>query len=181
MQGFTVPLGARNPTGRTSAEVVAALRGRAELTVFDEMDEVGGMTLVVVDQAEEAFLNLVLAVNYDLRLFVNDVTDGLTAGQIEALTESDFAEASFLGYAPASLAGGGWTVADGDPAVGTYPKRSFTSTANQAAQTVYGYYVTRTADGALMWFEEFPDPVSVDSFGQFIRVTPRMTLADSED
>ena len=36
------------------------------------------MTLIVVDQAEEAFLDLILAVNYTLRLFKNDPAAGLT-------------------------------------------------------------------------------------------------------
>jgi len=174
-----VPLGERNPAGCTGSEVLAALRGRSVLTVFDEGEEVAGMTLVVVDRGEKAFLDLVLGVNYTLRLFVNDVTDGLTAGQVEALDEGDFTECTFLGYAPVTLAGGGWVAAEGDPGTAVYAKQTFASSATQPGQTVYGYYATRTSDGALMWFEEFAAPVTVDTNRQFIRVTPRLTLTDA--
>lgn len=139
------------------------------------------MTLVVVNQAEEHFLDLILGVNYTLRLFKNDVTNGLTAGQIEALTEASFTEATFTGYAAVALTGGSWTTTPGDPCVGTYAAQSFTSTADQAAQTLYGYYVTRTSDGKLEWFEEFTSPLQIEFDGEFIRVTPRMTLADTQD
>lgn len=139
------------------------------------------MTLVVVNQAEEHFLDLILGVNYTLRLFKNDVTNGLTAGQIEALTEASFTEATFTGYASVAMTGGSWTTTPGDPCTGTYAAQSFTSTADQTAQTLYGYYVTRTSGGALQWFEEFTSPLDIEFDGEFIRVTPRMTLADTQD
>ncbi|GAA1749379.1 hypothetical protein [Nonomuraea bangladeshensis] len=139
------------------------------------------MTLVVVNQGEEAFLDAILAVGYTLRLFKNDVTDGLTAGQVEALTEADFTEADFTGYASAALTGGGWTTSAGDPATGTYAAQNFISSADQTPQTLYGYYVTRTSDGALQWFEEFTTPLVIEFDGEFIRVTPRVTLADTQD
>lgn len=139
------------------------------------------MTLVLVDQGEEHFLSLILGVNYTLRLFQNDVTDGLTAAQVEALTEADFMEADFTGYSAAALTGGAWTIAAGAPCVGTYPTQAFTSSANQTQQTLYGYYVTRTSGGALEWFEEFAAPVVVEFNSELLRVTPRMTLADTGD
>lgn len=139
------------------------------------------MTLVIVDQGEEAMLDAILAVNYTLHLFKNDVTSGLSAGQIEALTESDFTEADFTGYSSVALTGGAWTVTPGDPCTGTYAAQSFASTADQTAQTLYGYYVTRTSDGALQWFEEFSSPLEIEFDGEFIRVTPRITLADTQD
>lgn len=139
------------------------------------------MTLVIVNQAEEHFLDLILSVNYTLHLFKNDVTNGLTAGQIEALTEADFTEADFTGYASVALTGGAWTTTPGDPCTGSYAAQSFTSSADQTAQTLYGYYVTRTSGGALEWFEEFTSPLEIEFDGEFIRVTPRMTLADTQD
>jgi len=139
------------------------------------------VTLVIVNQAEEHFLDLILSVNYTLHLFKNDVTNGLTAGQIEALTEADFTEADFTGYASVALTGGAWTTTPGDPCTGSYAAQSFTSSADQTAQTLYGYYVTRTSGGALEWFEEFTSPLEIEFDGEFIRVTPRMTLADTQD
>lgn len=139
------------------------------------------MTLTVVDQAEENFLDLVLAVGYTLHLYQNDVTDGLTTAQKDSLTEADFTEATFAGYAASTLTGGSWTTTAGNPATGSYAAQSFTSTADQTAQTLYGYYVTRTSDGALQWFEDFTIPLVIEFDGEFIRVTPRITLADEVD
>jgi hypothetical protein len=139
------------------------------------------MTLVVVNQGEEAFLDAILAVGYTLHLFQNDVTDGLTAGQIEALDESDFTAATFTGYSSKALTGGSWTTTPGDPCTGSYAQQTFVSSTDQTAQTLYGYYVTRTSDGALQWFEEFTSPLVIEFEGEAIRVTPRITLADTGD
>lgn len=139
------------------------------------------MTLVVVDQAEEHFLDLILAVNYTLRLFKNDVTSGLTATQIDALTEPSFTEADFDGYASAALTGGSWTTTAGNPGTGTYAAQTFTRASTGTAQTVYGYYVTRTSGGALEWFEYFTVPFVIEFINEFVTITPRITLSDTQD
>ena len=139
------------------------------------------MTLIVVDQAEKHFIDLVLAVGYTLRLYKNNVTAGLTQAQKDALTESSFTEATFTGYAARTLTGGSWTTGTGNPATGTYAQQSFASSADQSAQAIYGYYVTRTLDGKLEWFEPFTSPVTVQFNGDMILVTPAITLADTGD
>jgi hypothetical protein len=139
------------------------------------------MTLRVVDQGEQDQLDLILAVNYTLKLFKNDVTLGLTSAQIDALTESSFTEATFTGYSSKALTGGSWTTGAGNPATGSYAQQTFTSSANQTPQAVYGYYVVRTSGGRLQWFETFPGPVIFEFSGEFYRVTPRITLADTVD
>ncbi len=139
------------------------------------------MTLVVVNQAEEHFLDLILAVNYTLRLFKNDVTLGLTATQIDALTESSFTEADFAGYSAAALTGGSWTTTPGNPCTGVYAVQTFTRTSTGTAQTLYGYYLTRTSGGALEWFEEFTVPLVIEFINEFVKITPRITLQDTQD
>ncbi len=139
------------------------------------------MSLIVVNQGEEAMLDLILAVNYTLRLYKNNVTSGLTQAQKDALDETDFTEATFTGYSSKALTGGAWTTTPGDPATGTYAQQTFTSSANQTAQSIYGYYITRTSDGALMWFEAFPAPSTIEFNGDFIKVTPRFTGKDEVD
>lgn len=181
MQSLTIPTGDHNPTGRTAADVLAALQGVATITEFDALAEEDGMTLVVVDQAEGHFLSLILGVDYDLRLFKNNVTSGLTTVQKDALTEASFTQATFTGYAPVTLTGGSWTITNGNPSAGVYAIQSFTSSANQTAQTIYGYYVTRHSDNKLEWFEYFASPVTIDTNGQFLSVTPRFTAQDTGD
>ncbi len=139
------------------------------------------MTLIVVDQAEEHFLDLILAVNYTLRLFKNDVAAGLTQVQKDALTESSFTEATFTGYSAAALTGGSWTTTAGNPCTGTYAEQTFTSSADQTPQILYGYYLTRTTGGALEWFEYFTAPITVAFNGEFLKITPRLTIADTGD
>lgn len=139
------------------------------------------MTLILVDQAEEHFLDLILAVNYTLRLYRTDVDSGLTQVQKDALTESSFTEANFTGYSSKTLTGGSWTTTAGNPCVGTYAEQTFTSSADQTPQLIYGYYVTRTTGGALQWYERFGVPVSFQSNGEFFAVTPRITLSDTGD
>lgn len=139
------------------------------------------MTLVVVNQAEEHFLDLILAVNYTLRLFKNDVTLGLTQVQIDALTESSFTEADFTGYSAIALTGGSWTTTAGNPCTGTYAQQTFTRSSTGTAQTIYGYYVTRTTGGALEWFEYFSVPIVIEFINEFIKVTPSITLSDTQD
>jgi hypothetical protein len=131
--------------------------------------------LRVVNQAEEHFLDLILAVNYTLHLFQNDVVVA------EALTEAGLTEADFTGYSSVALTGGAWTTTAGDPCTGAYAKQSFTSSADQAAQTIYGYYVTRTAGGALEWLEKFDAAVTIQFDLDRIDITPQLTLADTED
>lgn len=139
------------------------------------------MSLIVVNQAEEAFLDLILAVNYTLHLYKNDVTAGLTQAQKDALTQGSFQVADFAGYASIALTGGSWTTTAGDPCVGSYAQQSFIRSSSGTAQDIYGYYITRTSDGALQWYEQFGSAVAVELINDEIRVTPRITLKDESD
>ena len=139
------------------------------------------MTLVVVDQAEEHFLDLILAANYTLKLYKTDVTAGLTQVQQDALDETDFTEANFTGYSAATLTGGSWTTTVGNPCAGVYAQQTFTSSADQSAQVLYGYYVVRTSDGKLQWFEDFIVPLVIEFNGEYVQITPRITLSDAGD
>lgn len=139
------------------------------------------MTLRIPNAAEEAFLDLILAEGYTLRLFTNDVESGLTESQKEALTAGSFTEATFPGYASIALTGGSWVTTQADDAsTGVYAQQTFTRNTTAAGQTVRGYYVTRTTGGALRWYEYFAGPITVDTNGDTIRVTPTFTLDDSK-
>jgi hypothetical protein len=139
------------------------------------------MTVRVVDQAEEHFLDLVLAINYSLRLFTNDVESGLTTAQKDALTEASFTEATFTGYAAKTLTGGAWTTTPGNPGSASYAVQAFTSTADQTPETVYGYYVLRSSDSKLEWYGYFAAPGVVQYNSESVVVTPALTLADTSD
>jgi hypothetical protein len=119
--------------------------------------------------------------NLVLRLFKNDVTNGLTQAQKDALVAADFTEADFTGYAAITLTGATWTVTPGDPAIAAYPVQTFTSSANQTLQNIYGYYLTRVTGGELVWFEALVAPVPFEFLNDNLLVTPRITSRDEQD
>ena len=136
--------------------------------------------LIVVDQGEEHFLDLVLAVNYTLRLHKND-PGALSPEELDELTEADLLQANFAGYAASPITGGTWTTTPGNPTLGTNTERSFTCTATGSPQAIWGYYLTRDSDGALEALEFFDGPVIVEFINDQIDITPRIQLGDSEE
>jgi hypothetical protein len=139
------------------------------------------MALWIPNQGEEILLDIILATGMTLKLYKNDVTAGLTTSQKEALTEASFTEANFTGYSAKTLTGGSWVTTQAEPSTGVYAQQTFTSSANQTAQSIYGYYVTRTSDGKLLWFERFAGPVSISLINDAISVTPTITLDDDQE
>jgi len=139
------------------------------------------VSVTVLNQGEQALLEDGLTgVAYDLRLYKTDVTAGLTAAQIDALDETDFTEATFTGYSAAAVGTGDWTITTGDPTVAVNVEKQFTSSANQTAQNIWGYYLTRSADGLAILFDQFPAPVVIEFLNDRIVVVPRVTLDDTE-
>lgn len=140
------------------------------------------MTLKVPDASEEFLIDTVLAVNYTLNIFKNDVESGLTAVQIQTLTVASFTATTFTGYTSKALTGGSWVSTQGDPTVGTYAQQTYTCSGAGSVNN-YGWYLTRTTGGALVAYEYFDDvnhlPVVVAAVGDEIRITPRITLADT--
>ena len=132
------------------------------------------MTLVVVDQGEEIFLDLITSIGYTLHLYT-----AYSGG--ESGDETDITEATFMGYSSKALTGGAWTTTPGDPGVADYAQQTFTSSADQTLQSILGYYITRTSDGALVLYEPFASSVDVQFNGEQVRVTPQITLADTQD
>jgi microcystin-dependent protein len=131
----------------------------------------------VVNQGEEAFLDLITDIDMTLRLYRNNVVLGLSTVQIEALTQAAFTEANFAGYAASSMTTS-WTTTQGNPSVATRAEVTFTRSSTGTAQLVYGYYLTRNSDGALQWFEHFDGPVSIEFINDAVKVTPTITLDD---
>jgi hypothetical protein len=145
------------------------------------LDSESDIALVIAHTAEEAFLDLLTAVGYTLRLYRVDVTTGLTEAQLEALTAASFTEANFAGYAAKTLTGGSWVTTQADPSTATYAQQTFTRTSTGTVQNIYGYYVTRTSDGVLMWYEKFAGVLSVTANGDAIVITPTLTLDDDSE
>ena len=116
-------------------------------------------------------LNFSAPENLVLRLYQNNVTPS------ETDVAATYTEATFTGYASATLTGASWTVNEGAPSDASYAQQSFTSSAAQAVQQIYGYFLTRVTSGRIGWSERFTDgPYPVSNNGDVVRVTPAITL-----
>jgi len=134
------------------------------------------MAGVLFDQGEAIILTLAVnklatTENLILKLFKNNITPG------ETNTESSYTVADFTGYANITLTGASWVSTPGAPSQVTFAQQTFTSSADQAAQLVYGYYYVQASSGKAIGAERFSDgPYTIANNGDVIKVTPKLTL-----
>ena len=138
------------------------------------------MALRVTDEGEvialKALLNHTAGQNLVLKLYQNNITPADTD------VAGTYTECTFTGYANVTLKGGSWTVTPGAPAVASYAQQTFTSSADQAAQNVYGYFLTQLGSGTLVYAERFTGaPFVIQNLNDNIKVTPRLTAKDELD
>lgn len=135
----------------------------------------------IPDVAELAMLDSWTAADMTLRLYKNNVDDGLTADQIAALTVSDFVEADFTGYTPIVLTGGAWVSLGGQPSTVTYSSQSFTSAADQTPQDIYGFFMTYNTGGEIAGFKPYNAAITIQFDGDGVTIIPRLHLSNKED
>jgi len=131
------------------------------------------MALLAPNASEQVWLENILNITAPqtllLKLYTNDKTPA------EADTEADYTVAVGFGYADVSLTPGNWVLTPGAPTLAAYPQVIFTFTG--ALGNVYGYYITQTTSGKIMWAERFPSaPHNVVNNGDQVKVTPKVTL-----
>ena len=107
--------------------------------------------------------------NVVLKLFKNDITPG------ETDTAGTYTEATFTGYAAKTLTGASWTATEGAPSDVTFAQQTFTSSADQSAQTIYGLYMIRVTALDLILAERFATSVVIQNNGDAIQITPIIT------
>ena len=131
------------------------------------------MALLVPNTGENLVVGMIVnktaPENLVLKLFKSNTTPA------EGDTAATYTEADFTGYSSATLTGASWTVTADTAA---YAQQSFTSSATQTLQNVYGYYLVQATSGVLIWAERFSDaPYAISNNGDVIRVTPTITAA----
>jgi len=132
------------------------------------------MALVVPDSGEVEMLKRILNVTIAdpdvvLRLYTNDYTP------IETSVVGSFTDATGAGYAPVTMTPATWTIS-GDPTEAIYSEIELAFTA--AEPTIYGYFLTNTADNTLLWAERFVDgPYVIPAGGGSVFITPKIQLA----
>ena len=131
------------------------------------------MALLVPDASEVIFLTRVVAFEGSkLKMYGNDYTP------VEGSTVGSFTECATGGYVKKSLDGvvsaSAWTISSlVGVTTASYPEQEFVMT---SALTAYGYYVTSSAETALLWAERFTGaPFTIPSGGGSIKVTLNIT------
>lgn len=120
--------------------------------------------------AVAAVVGKTAAENLVLRLYQNNVTPA------ETDAAAAYTVATFTGYADITLTPASWTVTEGAPTEAAYPQQTWTSSAAQTLQNIYGYYLTRVTSGRIAWAERFPSgPYGIANNGDNVKVTPKYT------
>lgn len=129
------------------------------------------------DQGEVVLLDLIVnkgtysPEDLVLGLFKNDYTP------VDGTTEGSLTEADFTGYATISLTGADWTLTPDAPSVALFDTMTFTSSADQAIQYLYGYYLRQLTSGKLVCAERFTDgPYAIVNNLDYIEVTPKIQM-----
>ncbi len=135
------------------------------------------MAGLIPDAAEvvwlENVINQVAPQNLVLKLYKNSYTP------VAGSTEANFTEANFTGYAAITLAGANWVVTLASPSYAAYPQQTFTSSADQTTQNIYGYYLVQATSGKIMGAEAFATPYPISNNGDTIKITPTLYLRES--
>lgn len=132
------------------------------------------MALVTPNNGEGDALAAVVgkaaAENLKLCLYQNNITPA------ETDTAATYTVATFTGYADITLTAASWTVTEGAPSDASYAQQTFTSSAAQTLQNIYGYLLKRVTSGRIAWAERFPaGPYPIANNGDTVKVTPKYT------
>lgn len=132
------------------------------------------MALNVPDVGEnkilEALVNKTAPENLVLRLFKNNITPSDTD------TAGTYTEATFPGYSAITLTGASWGAASAGSI--TYSAQQTFTCSGTSTDDIYGYYITQTTSGVLMWSErDGAAPAAVRVSGDAIKITPAITAS----
>lgn len=127
------------------------------------------MALNVPDVGENKILenltNKTAPENLVLRLFKNNITPS------DSDTAATYTEATFPGYAAITLTGASWGAAAAG--VITYGSQQTFTCSGVATDDIYGYYITQSTSGVLMWSErDASAPFAVRNSGDAVKLTP---------
>jgi hypothetical protein len=130
--------------------------------------------LVLVNNGEglllNNFLNKSAPQDWRMFLFKNNITPA------ETDTIATYTKSTFTGYADKNLAASAWTVVEGAPSSASAAVQTWTSTADQTAESAYGYGFQQQTSNVLGWAERFNGaPFTIQNLNDNIQVTPQIT------
>jgi hypothetical protein len=107
-----------------------------------------------------------------LRLYSNNKTP------TELDVAGDYTEVSGYGYSSTTLTPNSFVFVEDSPSTATYPTITYTFTG--AAGYIYGYFVTQTSSGNLVFANRFTNaPIQIANDGDQIRVTLTIQLQNA--
>lgn len=133
------------------------------------------MALLVPNNGEgdalDYFVNRAAPQNLVLKLFKSNTTPA------ETDTAATYTEATFTGYSLVTLTGASWGApSEGAPSSIAYAQQTFTSSADQATENIYGYFMIRATSSRIALAERFSDaPNPITNNGDNIKITPTIT------
>ncbi len=131
------------------------------------------MALLVPNSAEQIIIEYILNIDLPEGLVIHLYSNNIIP--LETDTVTNYIEVAGGGYSSISLVAGNWTIIAGTPTSAEHTEVVFSFTG--AVGNVFGYFVTRTTGGELMWAERFSNgPFNIQTSGDEIRITPRLTL-----
>lgn len=130
------------------------------------------MALNVPDVGENialaALVNKTAPQDLILRLFQNNITPA------DSDTAATYTEATFTGYAGISVPGASWNAPSGGTI--TYSAQQTFTSSGVVNNSIYGYYLTQTSSGILVWSErDALAPFVVANIGDAIKLTPAIS------
>lgn len=118
--------------------------------------------------ALEALVNKTAPQNLVLKLYQNNITPSDTD------TAGTYTEATFGGYASATLTGASWGAASAGTI--TYGSQQTFTCNGSTPNSIYGYYVVQGVSGTLVYSERATGaPLSVTNNGDAVKITPTIS------
>lgn len=115
----------------------------------------------------EMIVNKTAAQDLVLKLYSSNTTPA------ETDTAATYTEATFSGYASASLTGASWGIASGSIA---YAQQTFTHNGGGVSNSIYGYFVVQVTSGTLLYAErDGAAPFTLTTSGDNVKITPTIS------
>ena len=131
------------------------------------------MALLFPDVGENLVLEMIVnktaPQNLSLKLFQSNTTPA------ETDTAATYTEATFSGYAAATLTGASWGAASsGNITYGS--QQTFTHNGGGVSNSIYGYYVVQVTSGVLLYAErDGSAPFTLANNGDNVKITPTIS------
>lgn len=139
------------------------------------------MAIAIPNKGKEYFIALMLANNFNIHLFTNDVTNNMDV--LNTLDLGDLTEASGGGYSSKTLYSVDWTITEVENyvlATNISQTWIFPGTLDGLSK-IYGYYITDVSNTTLLVVDRFAVEFYPNENGTFYSVLPTISFSSIYD